>query len=44
MCVLSSNDITEAFVVSNGVRKYGILSPILFNLNVDPLSGELNHI
>ena len=35
---------SESFNVSNGVRQGGILSPYLFNLYMDDLSGRLKEI
>ena len=36
------NEYSDWFVVKNGVRQGGILSPLLFNLYVDVISKELN--
>ena len=33
---------TSFFLVSNGVKQGGILSPMLFNVHMDQLSIELN--
>lgn len=38
------SSISSAFMVSNGVRQGGILSPYLFNLYVDKLSVMLNNV
>ncbi len=35
---------SEPFLVSNGVRQGGILSPYLFNIYMDDLSTELNYL
>jgi hypothetical protein len=37
------NHLSEPFKVSNGVRQGGILSPYLFNVYMDELSGRLNN-
>ena len=42
MCIRWGNVYSNEFTVSNGVRQGGILSPMLFNVYVDDLSGELN--
>ena len=42
MCFRWSNDYSSSFTVSNGVKKGGILSPILFNVYMDDFSVKLN--
>ena len=36
------NTVTSSFLVSNGVKQGGIISPILFNVYMDQLSEKLN--
>ena len=36
------NTVTSSFLVSNGVKQDGIISPILFNVYMDQLSEKLN--
>ena len=36
------DSISQPFLISNGIRQGGILSPYLFNVYVDELSGNLN--
>jgi exonuclease III len=40
-CVRWSSELSSAFNVHNGVRQGGILSPLLFNIYTDNLSGDL---
>ena len=41
MCVQWNSCISASFLVSDGVRQGGILSPILFNIYVDDFSAKL---
>ena len=36
------NTVTSSFLVSNGVKQGGIISPILFNVYMDQLNEKLN--
>ena len=42
MCIRWGNAISPSFIVSNGVKQGGIISPILFNVYMDGLSVLLN--
>ena len=42
MHIRLGNTVTSSFLVSNGVKQGGILSPILFNVHMDQLSVKLN--
>ena len=42
MCVRWAGALSSKFSVTNGVRQGGILSPYLFNVYMDDLSGALN--
>ena len=44
MKVRWNNYISDSFLVSNGVRQGGILSPYLFSLYIDDLTSNLNTI
>ena len=41
-CVRWSNQFSQIFTVSNGVRQGGIMSPVLFSIYMDELSCKLN--
>ena len=43
MKVRWANFVSEAFIVSNGVRQGGALSPYLFPMYMDDLSNKLNN-
>ena len=42
MCILWGGTYSTSFNVSNGVRQSSILSPYLFNIDIDDLSVDLN--
>ena len=42
MCVRWGNSTSPDFLVSNGFKQGGIISPILFNIYKDDLSMHLN--
>ena len=42
MCVRWGNSTSPDFLVGNGVKQGGIISPILFNIYMDDLSMHLN--
>ena len=42
MCVRWAGALLSKFSVTNWVRQGGILSPYLFNVDMDDLSGALN--
>ena len=42
MCVRWGNSFSSKFVVRNGVRQGGVLSPLLFNVYMDDLSCDLS--
>ena len=44
MKVRRNNYFSDSFLVSNGVRQEGILSPYLFSLYIDDLTSDLNTI
>ena len=39
-----NNAVTDYFIVSNGVKQGGVLSPIFFSLYLDQLKSRLRHI
>ena len=42
-CVRWGSAVSDSFVVTNGVRQGGILSPLLFNVYMDGLSSSLSN-
>ena len=39
-----NNAVTDYFTISNGVKQGGVMSPILFSLQLDQLISQLRHI
>ena len=38
------NSVSDYFTMSNGVKQGGVLSPVLFSLNLDQLIAQLRHL
>ena len=44
MCVRLGSTVSDFFLVNNGVRQGGILSPLLFNVYINELSVSLSKL